>query len=61
MEKTLYLQSEFTQLELKHYDDTDTFSLNLLAIDGSGYLSSNCNYSREEFEQLEKTIRFLLS
>ncbi|GEM04139.1 hypothetical protein HMI01_11270 [Halolactibacillus miurensis] len=58
MEKTLFLQSDFAHLELKHYDDNDTFSLNLVERDGTTYLTS---YSREEFEQLEKTIRFLLN
>jgi hypothetical protein len=58
MEKTLYLQSEYASIQLKHFDDNDTFSLNLIDRDGNKYLSS---YSREEFEQLEKTIRFLLN
>ena len=57
MEKTLYLQSENASLELKHYDDNDTFSLNFLTADGSKYLSS---YSREEFGELGEAIEYLL-
>lgn len=57
MEKTLYLQSENTSLELKHYDDNDMFALNFLTEDGKKYLSS---YSREEFEKLSEAIIYLL-
>jgi hypothetical protein len=57
MEKTLYLQSESTTLELKHHDDNDTFSLNFLTPDGNKYLSS---YLREEFEELGEAIEYLL-
>lgn len=58
MEKTLYLQSENVQLEVKHYGDNDTFTLNFINDIG---LETKATFTREDFEQLERAIRFLLN